>query len=152
MTRWVWQCILERETGSELVPTRRMLHDHRRDAWQFDDKTPEQYEKVFAIGGSAINNQPARNSRMCASDARAASPSSTYGRTRSPSPPSVRSLAPATQQAGLDVPPPIFPVQGFMAAYAPESTSATLRPSRRATTCSASSTTPPMRVSLAEVG
>ena len=72
-------------------------------------------EQVFAIGGAAINDQPARLSHVCfRTDAgitvvdvwRDEESFAAFGAI----------IGPATQQAGLDVPPTIFPVQGFMAS------------------------------------
>ena len=81
--------------------------------WHFEGGTPEQYEKVFAIGGHAINDQPERLSHVCyitptgidvvdiwTGEAAFAA----FGAI----------IGPATVHAGLTSPPVIHPVQGFM--------------------------------------
>jgi hypothetical protein len=82
--------------------------------WNFEGNTVEQYEKVFAIGGAAINNQPNRLSHVCfptptgvtvvdvwTDEAAFAA----FGAV----------IGPATEEAGLLTPPMVYPVQGFMA-------------------------------------
>lgn len=82
--------------------------------WQFEGNTAEQYEQVFAKGGHAINDQPARLSHTCfrtptgitvvdvwASEQAFAD----FGAV----------LGPVVTEVGLVTPPEIYPVQGFMA-------------------------------------
>lgn len=83
--------------------------------WEFTGNTPEQYEEVFTIGGTAINDQPQRLSHVC---------------FRTPAGVTVVDvwtdeqafaefggvIGPAATKAGLLAPPEIHPVQGFMAA------------------------------------
>jgi hypothetical protein len=82
--------------------------------WDFPGRTPEQYEEVFRLGGAPIHHQPNRLSHVCyrtpdgirvidvwQDEASFAA----FGAV----------LGPAVVAAGLDAPPEIFPVQGFMA-------------------------------------
>ena len=82
--------------------------------WTFTGATPEQYEKVFELGGPAIHNQPNRLSHVCyrtdngicVTDVWADEASfAAFGAI----------IGPATEAAGLLDPPQIFPVTGFMA-------------------------------------
>ena len=81
--------------------------------WHFEGNTADQYEKVFEIGGSAINAQPGRLSHVCyvtptgidvidvwADEGAFAA----FGAI----------IGPATVAAGLGAPPTVYPVQGFM--------------------------------------
>lgn len=83
--------------------------------FEFPGETVDKYEKVFEIGGSAINDQPQRLSHVCyptddgftvidvwADEASFAA----FGEI----------IGPATGQAGLDAKPEVRPVQGFMLA------------------------------------
>lgn len=81
--------------------------------WNFEGRSVEQYEQVFAVGGTAIGAQPSRLSHVCyrtptgfvvvdvweSEEAFAA-----FGGV----------IGPATQAAGLADPPTVYPVQGFM--------------------------------------
>jgi hypothetical protein len=82
--------------------------------WDFDNATPEQYEEVFKLGGAAIYDQPKRLSHVCyrtstgirVVDVWADEDSfAAFGAI----------LGPAVTTAGLNSPPDIYPVQGFMA-------------------------------------
>jgi hypothetical protein len=82
--------------------------------WDFPGRTPDQYEEVFRLGGAAIHAQPNRLSHVCyrtetgirvvdvwQDEASFAA----FGAV----------LGPAVAAAGLDAPPEIYPVQGYMA-------------------------------------
>jgi hypothetical protein len=102
-------------TGTDTVPGTRKEHPMTIAAvWHFEGNTPEEYEQVFTLGGSAINNQPARLSHVCyitdtgidVVDVWADEASFiAFGAI----------IGPATVQAGLLAPPAIYPVQGHMA-------------------------------------
>ena len=81
--------------------------------FDFTGETVDKYEKVFEVGGSAINDQPQRLAHVCyptpagftvvdvwADEASFAA----FGEI----------IGPATAQAGLDAKPVVHPVQGFM--------------------------------------
>jgi hypothetical protein len=83
--------------------------------WDFPGRTPEQYEEVFTLGGEAIHAQPNRLSHLCYRTPtgirvvdvwRDDESFAAFGAI----------LGPAVAAAGLDAPPEIYPVQGFMAA------------------------------------
>jgi len=82
--------------------------------WDFPGRTPEQYEEVFRLGGAPIHAQPNRLSHLCYRTPtgirvvdvwRDEESFAAFGAV----------LGPAVTAAGLDAPPEIFPVQGFMA-------------------------------------
>ncbi len=81
--------------------------------FEFANDSVDKYEKVFGAGGSAINNQPQRLHHLCyrsetgftvvdvwADEASFAA----FGEI----------IGPATQKAGLDAKPLVYPVQGMM--------------------------------------
>ena len=83
--------------------------------FEFANESVEKYEKVFAAGGDAINNQPNRLNHVCyrtdngfvvvdtwADEASFAA----FGEI----------IGPATQRAGLDGRPTVYPVQGIITA------------------------------------
>ncbi|HKT00604.1 MAG TPA: hypothetical protein VJT31_13800 [Rugosimonospora sp.] len=83
--------------------------------WDFPGQTPEQYEEVFRLGGAAIHHQPHRLSHVCYRTPngirvvdvwRDEESFAAFGAV----------LGPAVTAAGLDAPPEVFPVQGYMAA------------------------------------
>ena len=83
--------------------------------WHFNGNTPDQYEKVFEIGGAAIHDQPARRTHVCFRDTTGLTvidvwddeaAFAAFGAV----------IGPATEAAGLLAPPTIYPVQGFMGA------------------------------------
>src|SRR4051794_24181474 len=82
--------------------------------WDFQDRTPEQYEEVFRLGGALIHAQPNRLSHLCYRTPtgirvvdvwKDEESFAAFGAV----------LGPAVAAAGLDTPPEILPVQGFMA-------------------------------------
>ncbi|MEK7424041.1 MAG: hypothetical protein AAB131_09405 [Actinomycetota bacterium] len=83
--------------------------------WHFTGATPDQYEKVFEIGGAAINDQPRRLSHVCFPTSNGITVVDVWSDEASFAAFGAI-IGPATEQAGLTTPPEIFPVQGFMAA------------------------------------
>lgn len=82
--------------------------------WEFPGRTAEQYEEVFKVGGAAIHDQPQRLSHVCYRTPdgirvvdvwKDEESFAAFGAV----------LGPVVTAAGLDAPPQIFPVQGFMA-------------------------------------
>ncbi len=82
--------------------------------WDFQDRTPEQYEEVFTLGGAAIHDQPQRLSHVCYRTPTGIRVVDVWQDEESFAAFGAI-LGPAVTAAGLDSPPAIFPVQGFMA-------------------------------------
>lgn len=83
--------------------------------FEFEGATVDQYEKVFEVGGDAINAQPKRLSHVCYPTATGIVVVDVWADEESFAA-FGEIIGPATAQAGLDGMPQVHPVQGFMAA------------------------------------
>lgn len=82
--------------------------------WTFTGATPDQYEKVFELGGQAIHDQPNRLSHLCYETGEGLCVTDVW--TDEASFAAFGAIiGPATEAAGLLSPPQIYSVQGFMA-------------------------------------
>jgi hypothetical protein len=83
--------------------------------FSFPGATTDQYEKVFKIGGPAINNQPARLSHVCFATPDGITVVDVWSDEASFAAFGAI-IGPATEQAGLIGAPSVYPAQGFMTA------------------------------------
>jgi hypothetical protein len=83
--------------------------------FNFPGATTDQYEKVFKIGGAAINNQPSRLSHVCFATPDGVTVVDVWADEASFAKFGAV-IGPATEQAGLVGGPSVYPAQGFMAA------------------------------------
>ena len=81
--------------------------------WHFEGNTAEQYENVFKLGGSPINQQPARRSHLCYRTPTGIAVVDVWTDEESFAAFGAI-IGPATEQSGLLSPPEMFPVIGFM--------------------------------------